>query len=86
MCIGGESFHHSSPTMTFTLTGTDKHGPERIEFRSYSLNAENPKAVEMIRWVTDAKGNWYQLWRGFHFVGNARVIYRDKLKKGWAAA
>jgi hypothetical protein len=72
--------------MTFTLTGTDKHGPERIEFRAHSSNTENPKAVEMIRWVTDAKGNWYQIWRGFHFVGNARGIYRDRLKKGWVAA
>jgi hypothetical protein len=72
--------------MTFTLTGTDNHGPERIEFRPHSSNMENPKAVEMIRWVTDTKGTWYQIWRGFHFVGNARSIYRDRLKKGWAAA
>jgi hypothetical protein len=72
--------------MTFTLTGTDKYGIERIEFRAHSSDTENPKAVEMIRWVTDAKGNWYQLWRGFHFVGNARGIYRDRIKAGWVSA
>ncbi len=71
--------------MTFTLAGTGKYGPERIEFRAHSSNIENPKAVEMIRWVTDAKGKWYQLWRGFDFVGNARITYRDRLKKGWLA-
>jgi hypothetical protein len=71
--------------MTFTLTSTDTHNQERIEFCSHSSNMENPRAVEVIRWVTDTRGNWYQIWRGFHFVGNARMIYRDRIKKGWFA-
>ena len=72
--------------MTFILAGTDNYGPERIEFCAHSSSTEDPKAVEIIRWVVDAQGSWYQIWRGFHFLGNARGIYRDRLKKGWVAA
>lgn len=72
--------------MTFTLTGKSNYGAEKLEFRPRSTNLEDAKAVEVIRWVTDAKGDWYQLWRGFHFVGNARGIYRDRIKAGWVAA
>jgi hypothetical protein len=76
----------TTQTMTFTLTGTDKYGIERIEFRAHSSDTQNAKAVEVIRWAKDSKGSWYQLWHGFHFVGNARTIYRDRIKKGWTAA
>ena len=72
--------------MTFTLTGQSNYGSERLEFRPRTTDTQDPKAVEVIRWVTDANGNWYQLWSGFHFVGNARGIYRDRIKAGWAVA
>lgn len=72
--------------MTFILTGKSSFGAERLEFRPRTSNTEDPKAVEVIRWTTDARGNWYQRWSGFHFVGNARGIYRDRIKAGWVAA
>ena len=72
--------------MTFTLTGQSNYGPERLGFRLRTNNTEDPKAIEVVRWVLDPRGNWYQCWSGFHFVGNARGIYRDRIKAGWVAA
>lgn len=76
--------------MSFVLTGQSigkfKYGTERLEFRIHTNNTEDARAVEMIRWVTDARGKWYVLWKGFDFVGNARYIYRDRIKAGWVAA
>jgi len=71
--------------MTFTLIGQSNYGTERLEFRPCTNDTEDPKGVEVIRWVTDVRGNWYQRWSGFHFVGNARGIYRDRIKAGWTA-
>jgi hypothetical protein len=34
--------------MTFTLTGTDNYGPERIEFRPHSSNMENPTSLHPV--------------------------------------
>ncbi len=72
--------------MTFILTGKINFGDERWEFCPRTNNTEDPKAVEVIRWVIDANGNWHQIWRGFHFVSNARNMYRDRIKAGWLAA
>lgn len=72
--------------MTCTLIGQSNYGIERLEFRPRTNDANDPNAVQVIRWVTDARGNWYQRWSGFHFVGNARGIYRDRIKAGWTVA
>jgi hypothetical protein len=72
--------------VTYTLIGTDKYGPERWEFAPQSDDVNDPKAVRCTRWVTAANGGWYALWQGYDFLGNARIIYRDRIKKGWVPA
>jgi len=77
----------ASRQMTFSITGTTtKYGAERWEFAPQNSDANDPKAVKVTRWVTAANGSWYALWQGYHFLGNARIMYRDRLSCGWSAA
>jgi hypothetical protein len=71
----------------FTLTGTTKEkGQERWDFIPCSTDKNDPKAVKLTRWVTDANGTWYAIWKGYDFLGNARIMWRDRIAQGWAAA
>jgi hypothetical protein len=74
--------------MTFTISGnTKQYGPERWEFTPVSNDKKNPKAVKVTRWVTTgANGGWYVIWKGYHFLGNARIMWRDRIAQGWVAS
>jgi hypothetical protein len=73
--------------MTFTLTGTTKEkGQERWEFAPCSADDNDPKGVKVTRWVWAPNVGWHALWQGYHFIGNARQMWRDRIAQGWVVA